>query len=619
MPDPAAAVDALGTAWTVFNLYPDPADQPAFRRAVEHLQASAVDGLRIGVEATGFVFDSKPLSLDREGATRLASQCFLHRILSVAVDKDISAEDVARFFVLLSRPEPEVAVAGGFGTALLRDGVISLRVSQRGALAESGAPSFSRPDFVQKIVDAVDHPESLAADLAAGGATSEEIGQSLVHGYQAALNALQEADTEGREAVVQAYVEAFFHLEPPAQDAAFAEFLSSDDLADRAFLDQFAGHELAAMAPRLDAKGLTLLLDYAKVATDQADGRPGELISILSDTDAIMSARRLAASKIHDRMAGMSPMEDSAEAAVRTLQSQIPDPETYFDRSIGGFRSLLTLEQRPDRFDRILRSWGAAVVGEVEAGEFGRATAWFDALTADPPYAGHLQSSVAETVASTATADVILATVDAKGPASAAFLQRLSRHAMIPIIDALAEQDDASRRRVLLDALTSVARENPTVIVSRLGDDRWYVVRNLVVALRNVNQPEVVAATRRLLQHPEPRVRVEALRSVVRGGDDVLAPLRRALTDDDSRVREAAISLLGELGDAVGHRALIQASSERNRPIGERVRSIGALALHPTPTAEAYLQQCSRRRFVFGSSARQVRAAARNAVRGLDV
>lgn len=95
--------------------------------------------------------------------------------------------------------------------------------------------------------------------------------------------------------------------------------------------------------------------------------------------------------------------------------------------------------------------------------------------------------------------------------------------------------------------------------------------------------------------------------------------LRNALTDEDSRVREAAISLLGDRGDAAGHRALIQAVGERNRPVGERVRSVGALAIRPTPTAVAYLEQNARRRFVFGSAGRQVRAASRNALRGLDV
>lgn len=620
MPEPTTAVDALGTAWTVFNLYPDPADQPAFRRAIEHLQASARDGLRLEVDASGFMYELKPLSLDREGAGRLASQCFVHRILTVSIDGSVTAEDVAQFFTVLSQPEADVLVAGGVGTALLRDGVNALRVSQRGALTESVGPTFSRPEFVQRIIDAVDHPETIAAELTASGATSEEVGQALIEGYQTALEAIEPGDVEGREAVVQAFVEAFFHLEPAVQDAAFAEFLSSDDLTDRAFLDQFAGHELAAMAPRLDSKGLALLLDYAKVATDQADGRPSELISILSDTDAIMSARRLAASKIHERLAGMSPGEEApSDAAVRTLQGQIPDPATYFDTGIEGFRSLLVLEDRQDRFERVLRAWGAAVASEVEAGQFSRARSWFLALTGQADYAANFQPVVAEVIATTASREVIISAVDAEGAEAKAFLETLARHAMIPIIDALAEQEDASRRRVLLEALTTVARDNPSVIVSRLGDDRWYVVRNLIAALRNVDQPEVIAATKRLLRHPEPRVRVEALRSVARRSQGEIAVLRTALSDEDSRVREAAIGLLGDLGEGGGHSALIKAASERSRPVGERIRSIRALAAHPSPAAVEYLEQSSRRRIVFGSAGRQVRTAARNALRGIDV
>ncbi len=618
MPDPAAAIDALGTAWTVYNLYPDPADQPAFRRAIEHLQASAEDELRVSVDATGFRYDNEALTVDREGAGRLAAQCFLHKILTITVSAEATAEDVARFFSILNLPELDVNDAGGVGTALRRDGVDALRVAQRGALAASSATGFVRPEFVQTVVDAADHPETLAASLSGSGGPGGA-GPALVSGYQSALGALEPGDTEGREAVVRAYVEAFFHLEAADQDRAFVEFLSSENLTDRAFLDQFAGHELAAMAPRLDSRGLTLLLDYAKVATDQADGRPGELIGILSDTDAIMNARRLAASKIHDRLSEMKAVEGASETAVQALRAELPDPDRYFDQSLAGFRMLIALETREDRFNRILRAWGAALSTEVERGQFARAAQWCDALLDEPVYSGRMEHAVAEAVATASSRDLILRVVDSPGSEARSLLQRFARHAMIPIIDALAEQDDASRRRVLLEALTSVARENPSAIISRLGDNRWYVVRNLVAALRNVNQPDVVAATRRLLKHEEPRVRVEALRSVARRGDDVLPPLRSALSDSDSRVREAAISLLGDLGEPAGHRALIAAVGERQRPLGERVRSIGALAIRPTPTATTFLNQTARKRIVIGASARQLRAAARNAMRGIDV
>ncbi|MDH3193430.1 MAG: hypothetical protein OEM40_03830, partial [Acidimicrobiia bacterium] len=67
---PEAIVEALGTAWTVFSLYPDPESQPAFRRAVELLQEASGDGAHLDLDSSGFSYAGEPVITDREGAER---------------------------------------------------------------------------------------------------------------------------------------------------------------------------------------------------------------------------------------------------------------------------------------------------------------------------------------------------------------------------------------------------------------------------------------------------------------------------------------------------------------------------------------------------------------------
>ncbi len=79
-----------------------------------------------------------------------------------------------------------------------------------------------------------------------------------------------------------------------------------------------------------------------------------------------------------------------------------------------------------------------------------------------------------------------------------------------------------------------------------MNDHRWYVIRNLVVVLRNLNDPSVASPLHTILEHPHPRVRDEVLRTLIQFDDpSAKRILLREMESNDSSRCLKAISLAG--------------------------------------------------------------------------
>ena len=123
---------------------------------------------------------------------------------------------------------------------------------------------------------------------------------------------------------------------------------------------------------------------------------------------------------------------------------------------------------------------------------------------------------------------------------------RLRLAAAEPLLDALEASPSRQVRRKLLDLITQLGPEAITIIAGRLPDERWFVVRNMLMLVADIGTtcPDIALPYAR---HADPRVRREALR--------VLTAI--------SATRERAIcSGLDDVDDKVVRTAL-QAASDR--------------------------------------------------------
>lgn len=136
----------------------------------------------------------------------------------------------------------------------------------------------------------------------------------------------------------------------------------------------------------------------------------------------------------------------------------------------------------------------------------------------------------------------------------------------------LGDLDRASARRRLVDLLVERCGSSARLIAPHLKDERWYLVRNVLLIVGRIGDRRAVPAVLPLLVHEEMRVRREALHAL-----DLLDPnrsesfLREALTDREVRVRMFAAAHLASRGEAaIPHLVkVIQAGDFEKRDIDE--------------------------------------------------
>ncbi|HXL15514.1 MAG TPA: HEAT repeat domain-containing protein [Methylomirabilota bacterium] len=125
------------------------------------------------------------------------------------------------------------------------------------------------------------------------------------------------------------------------------------------------------------------------------------------------------------------------------------------------------------------------------------------------------------------------------------FLVQVGASAAGAICDLLGQVNHMKHRRALCEALAISCKDDVDVLISRLGDPRWYVIRNVVYVLGRIAHQGVERALDRALHHEDVRVRKEAVRAL----GNIESPTSRAFLvsafrDPDAGVRvQAALTL----------------------------------------------------------------------------
>ncbi len=618
-------LDALGTAWTIHGLYPEPQSQPAFQRALATLREAASEAVLFDVRPGGFAVEGVVLEVTREGTERLSRRLFLHGVESLKVVAPPGYEEMVHFFEVLARDDRQVQEGGGVEAAMLRAGIESLGVSERPPLTEAEQEdSIDRDEEVVRALEQGADPEQFAKALVAeAGEDPQALAELFRARYDDVYAKVAADDVTGREELVRVFVEAFFYLGDPYQVAVLEGFLESKDEApNRVFLDQFAGHELARLAPRLDPHGFSLLLDYARISTDQADQRPDELLGLLESAEDVDEARKVVAASVQRRIGDVQEAHGAVtDESFEALRAQFPSSSRYLYDALMVLRGLLNVEDRADRFERLLRIWTGKIAAAVRRREYRRAELWLRAVTDRPTYPEEKRPEIHQALSQLGTPDVlemlVAETSDAKeGEAQANVLRGLGPRAVEGLVELLGGASDAARRRNLMEVLVVAGQEDPTPLLGHLHDARWYVVRNLVVVLGRIGSPQVRTALAGQLRHEDHRVRLEVLRALAPMGALAVENLEVALGDSHPRVRQTAIGILGGMGTEQATACLIQALGRPYLDAVEKRRIVSLLAERPSASAEEALGRLAGQRFVVSSARRLVRAAAREALRG---
>jgi hypothetical protein len=116
-----------------------------------------------------------------------------------------------------------------------------------------------------------------------------------------------------------------------------------------------------------------------------------------------------------------------------------------------------------------------------------------------------------------------------------------------PLLDRLAVEESLTLRRYFLDQLLKMSGRAKEAACARLGDSRWYFMRNLVAILEHSGDPEVLVHLLKVAGFPHPKVRQRVIEAFLSFGDPAGDKL---LLDDllsrDTDTRQSAILQAGK-------------------------------------------------------------------------
>ena len=240
----------------------------------------------------------------------------------------------------------------------------------------------------------------------------------------------------------------------------------------------------------------------------------------------------------------------------------------------------------------------------LTAGEFDEAFEILQRLQeiAASTASAELRQAIDEAIGRLATGEVIRALIESllnAPPEKTRTIQRLTEtlgaSARKNLLIALTEEGNRSRRRRLFDFITSLGPVIVPEVQELLNDSRWYVLRNMIILLRSVNDRTTLPEMRQLAQHNDLRVRMEAIKSLFALDSDVpMDLLENVIRDRDPKVAEAAVALIGSNGMKEGVQPLLRVLDGTDffrRRQSLRVKSIRALGELGEPTALPALER----------------------------
>ena len=242
--------------------------------------------------------------------------------------------------------------------------------------------------------------------------------------------------------------------------------------------------------------------------------------------------------------------DDAIERRVVTtlLDMATTSPDLVLPLVLGRLRDIFTSALRVNRF--------AQAIGIIRA---------VRELAADPGHAER-RPVLDDFVNALADADTLASLVAAsRQPGGPPFVQvqtlvlALGASASRGLLEALAAEPERARRMRLIELAASLG---PSIVPETrrlLADPRWYVVRNMVLLLRRVQDRSAMDEIRRCAEHPDLRVRLEAIRALFAFDSKVPRDLlARTIHDPDARLAEAAVLLTGQHGIAEASDLLVE-------------------------------------------------------------
>jgi len=139
------------------------------------------------------------------------------------------------------------------------------------------------------------------------------------------------------------------------------------------------------------------------------------------------------------------------------------------------------------------------------------------------------------------------------------FVAYLEKDAIQSFIELLGELKNYSSRKMVIQILTELGRKDINILLNGLADRRWYLVRNIVLIIKQIGDMEAAYQLITKVKHPDIRVKTEVIKTV---GDlkipQAISFLEQSLDATEQQVRISAVRAIGHLRSEKAKQILIQ-------------------------------------------------------------
>ena len=237
----------------------------------------------------------------------------------------------------------------------------------------------------------------------------------------------------------------------------------------------------------------------------------------------------------------------------------------------------------------------------VQRGDLDRALSILDDLRGDaeqlrnPTTRGAVMLAMHRTATRAVIDELVLrlgrARSEAERAAQRSTLLHLGAEVVTALVRELTAATDLSARRAYRDALVALDAVGVPLLEDMVGDQRWFVVRNIVGILGEIRSADALVHFARTILHPDARVRRETILALSKHGDEQAVPLLvKALADREPSLRAAAALGLGLTKSAAATLPLLQRLGDETdvEACVEMIRALGRIG---DPRASAVLAE----------------------------
>lgn len=185
------------------------------------------------------------------------------------------------------------------------------------------------------------------------------------------------------------------------------------------------------------------------------------------------------------------------------------------------------------------------------------------------------------------------------------YLKHLPWAAIDPLLYSLGELNEYKARRAVCSVLAELGKEQIDILARGLDDERWYVIRNVIMILGEIGHPKTINYLKKTIRHPDFRVRKETLKAAVRlnmnEGDDFMI---LSLSDPDIKIQLFSLDSLIKTNSRRGIKAIehiIKDKKFKDRTPEQIKKFLETYAILGQDSALAFLMLLTKKKLFFST------------------